>query len=104
MLKKRPAYKNFIKSDLINALSRKHRTTKMLAEMAVETVLSSITKSLKEGRRVEVRGFGTFEIRKYGAYQGRNPQTGKEIYVPPKKLPFFRAGKFKELLKKKSRH
>ena len=99
MAKKASVYKNFTKSDLISVLSKKHKTTKVLAEIAVNTVLSSISKSLQEGNRVEIRGFGTFELRKYGAYQGRNPQTGQKIQVSAKKLPFFKAGKLKEWVK-----
>ena len=101
MAKKTSIYKSFTKSDLINGLSKKHKTTKVLAELAVNTVLDSITKSLQEGNRVEIRGFGTFEMRKYDAYQGRNPQTGQKIQVAAKKLPFFKAGKLKEWLRHK---
>ena len=43
--------------------------------------------------RIEIRGFGSFSVRKYGAYKGRNPKTGKKIAVEPKKLPFFKVGK-----------
>ena len=101
MAKKTPVYKNFTKSDLINALSTKHQTTKVLADLTVNTVLDSIAQSLQEGNRVEIRGFGTFEMRKYDAYQGRNPQTGQKIQVAAKKLPFFKAGKLKEQLRHK---
>ncbi len=99
MVKKTPIYKNFTKSDLVDELSKKHKTTKVLAEISVNTVLDSIAKSLQEDNRVEIRGFGTFEIRKYGAYQGRNPQTGQKIQVSAKRLPFFKPGKLKERIK-----
>ncbi len=90
----------FTKSELINEIARKHRLKKTLAEVAVNSVLESISTTLEQGNRVEVRGFGTFELRKYGSYQGRNPQTGELIRVKSKKLPFFKAGKFKEEINK----
>ena len=99
MTKKNPR-PNFTKSDLITALSEKHKTTKVMATLIVNSVLSSIVNTLKKGNRVEIRGLGTFEVRKYGAYQGRNPQTGEKVQVKPKKLPFFKPGKFKNQLNK----
>ena len=86
---------NFTKSDLIQALSKKHNTTKVMAKTIVNSILDSITNTLKQGNRVEVRGLGTFELRNYDAYQGRNPQTGEKIQVKAKKLPFFKPGKFR---------
>ena len=86
---------NFTKSNLIQELSRKHNTTKAMATIIVNSVLDSITNTLKQGNRVEIRGLGTFELRKYGSYQGRNPQTGEKIHVKAKKLPFFKPGKFR---------
>ena len=49
--------------------------------------------SLKKGERIEIRGFGSFEIRHYKAYEGRNPRTGDPVGVQPKRLPFFKVGK-----------
>ncbi len=86
----------FTKSDLIQTLSEQNKITKVMASLIVNSVLDSITKALKQGNRVEVRHFGTFEIRTYGSYQGRNPQTGEKILVKSKKLPFFKPGKFRE--------
>lgn len=85
----------FTKSDLIQTMSTQNKTTKVMATLIVNSVLDSITKTLKQGNRVEIRHFGSFEIREYGAYQGRNPQTGEKIQVKPKKLPFFKPGKFR---------
>jgi len=102
MIKKVPVYKNFTKSDLVYVLSRKHQTTKVLSSLVVNTVLGSIARSLQKGNRVEIRGFGTFEMRKYEAYRGRNPQSGQEIPVVAKKVPFFKAGKLKERLRYKT--
>ena len=86
---------NFTKSDLIQEVSQKHNTTKVMATLIVNSILDSITNTLKQGNRAEIRGLGTFELREYGAYQGRNPQTGEKIQVKPKKLPFFKPGKFR---------
>ena len=88
--------KDFTKTDLVEHLVQEHRITKVMAELAVQSVLNAITRTLKKGQRVEIRGFGAFEVRKYRAYQGRNPQTGRKIQVKAKKLPFFKPGKFKK--------
>ena len=84
------------KSDLINKVAQEARglsCNQQDAEVAVKAVFASIEGALVEGSRVEVRGFGTFEVRHYGAYQGRNPKTGIQVAVNPKKSPFFKAGK-----------
>jgi integration host factor subunit beta len=52
-----------------------------------------MTKALVKGDRVEIRGFGSIFIKKYGSYRGRNPKTGESVVVKPKRLPFFRCGK-----------
>ncbi len=91
---------SFIKSDLIQELSQKHNTTKSMATLIVDSILDSITNTLKKGNRVEIRGLGTFELREYEAYEGRNPQTGEKIQVKAKKLPFFKPGKFKDQINK----
>ena len=59
------------------------------------SIISSFAKrdSLLEGGRVEIRGFGSFKVKEYGSYAGRNPRTGEKVAVEPKRLPFFRAGK-----------
>jgi integration host factor subunit beta len=69
------------------------------AEEVVETVFDAMSRSLCAGNRIEIRGFGSFTVREYGGYTGRNPKTGEEKSVKPKRLPFFKAGKdFKERL------
>ena len=87
---------DFTKVDLVECLVQKHRITKVMAELAVQSVINSISRTLKKGHRVEIRGFGSFEVRKHRAYQGHNPQTGEKIQVKSKKLPFFKPGKFKK--------
>ena len=81
------------KSELIEELSLKMALHPKKAEMVVNTVFDSIIKSLKESQRVEIRGFGSFMIRDYKPYVGRNPKSGAKIKVRPKSLPFFKTGK-----------
>ena len=81
------------KSDLIAVLSRKENLTEKLAADIVDLVFDGFTNALKNGGRIEIRGFGVFEVREYGAYKGRNPKTGKVVEVKPKKLPFFKVGR-----------
>ncbi len=81
------------KSDLIEALSKSEDLTKTKAEEVVDLVFSGMTNTLVVGDRVEIRGLGSFKVKNYGKYTGRNPKTGKQIKVKPKKLPFFKCGK-----------
>ena len=62
-------------------------------EIIIDTFSLSIQKALFNKRSVEIRGFGSFVVKEYKSYQGRNPKTGEKIEVPPKKLPFFKVGK-----------
>lgn len=82
-----------IKSQLIKMLSLKEDILETKAEAVVNTIFKEFAYALKNGRRVEIRGFGNFIIRDYMGYPGRNPKTGKEIQVAPKKLPYFKVGK-----------
>jgi len=67
------------------------------ADEIVNKVFETMSNALLLGDRIEIRGFGSFEVREYGGYTGRNPKTGEEKAVLPKKLPFFKVGKdFKE--------
>jgi integration host factor subunit beta len=81
------------KSDLIKALAAKENLTETKATEIINLIFKGFTDTLKKGDRIEVRGFGTFVVRKYGAYTGRNPMNGKNVEVRPKKLPFFKVGK-----------
>jgi integration host factor subunit beta len=81
------------KSDLINALSTKENLTDKNAIEIVNLIFNGFTDALKEGGRIEIRGFGSFTVREYGAYTGRNPKTGKRTEVGAKKLPYFKVGK-----------
>jgi len=80
------------KSDLIVALAAKKNLTEKQAMEIVNLIFDGFTNELKNGGRIEIRGFGSFSIRKYKAYKGRNPKTGKTVDVKPKKLPYFKVG------------
>jgi integration host factor subunit beta len=81
------------KSDLISALSVKENMIDKNASKIVNMIFDGFTDILKKGGRIEIRGFGSFSVREYGAYTGRNPKTGKKTKVGAKKLPFFKVGK-----------
>lgn len=81
------------KSNLIASLSKKLDLTEKKAIDVVNLVFKGFTDELKKGGRIEIRGFGSFIVKNYEAYTGRNPKTGTKIKVEPKKLPFFKVGK-----------
>lgn len=81
------------KSELIKALADECSLQSEEATMIVNVFFDSMKQSLVEGDRVEIRGLGSFKLKNYDGYTGRNPKTGKSVAVAPKKLPFFRAGK-----------
>jgi integration host factor subunit beta len=81
------------KSELINVLKEKTAISKKHAEDVMDIFFNNITDTLAKGERVEIRGFGSFKVKQYNTYLGRNPKTGKQITVPSKKLPFFKVGK-----------
>jgi DNA-binding protein HU-beta len=81
------------KAELIASVAEKSELTKKDAERAVAAVLATIEKALVEGDKVQLVGFGTFEIRERAARKGRNPQTGEEIQIAAARVPVFKAGK-----------
>jgi DNA-binding protein HU-beta len=81
------------KSQLISVVAEKSNMTKKDAEVAVNTVIDTIIDTLKEGERVQLVGFGTFEVKTRSARMGRNPKTGESISVPESKHPTFSASK-----------
>ena len=81
------------KSELIDAVASKTNVTKSRAELVVNCIFDSMTTALKNGEGVEIRGFGSFTVRQYKPYNGRNPRTGSPVQVASKKLPFFKVGK-----------
>jgi len=81
------------KSELIEALSKKEGLTEKKAIEVINLLFKGFTEELQKGGRIEIRGFGSFVVRNYNAYTGRNPKTGTNIKVSPKRLPFFKVGK-----------
>lgn len=81
------------KSDLIDALALDQNLPIKTTEAIVATMLDAMTETLVIGGNVEIRGFGSFTVREYKSYDGKNPKTHEIVKVQPKKLPFFKVGK-----------
>ncbi|NOY27545.1 MAG: integration host factor subunit beta [Oligoflexia bacterium] len=81
------------KSELIDALAERRDFSRRTSEHIVNVVFGAMKRSLMERGRIEVRGFGSFKVRQYKGYVGRNPKTGQEISVAPKVLPVFKVSK-----------
>ena len=89
------------KTDIVNKLAEKTRMNQKVAKVVVDTITESIKKAIVSGERVEIRGFGSFSVRQYKPYKGRNPKNGEVVEVPAKKLPYFKVGKeLKEAISK----
>lgn len=87
-----------IKADIINAVSEKARITRVKAVIAVEAVLDAMKESMRRGERIELRGFGVFQVKPRKKGIGRNPRTGREVRIPPGRTIRFKPGKnFKNL-------
>ena len=81
------------KGELIAKIAEESKLTKKAAEAALEAFVNSVEGALKKGEKVQLVGFGTFEVRQRAARKGRNPQTKAEIKIPASKAPVFKAGK-----------
>ncbi len=92
------------KSELIDAMAARANLTKARAELVVNCIFDAMTEALERGEGIEIRGFGSFTVRPYKAYSGRNPRTGEPVPVPAKRLPFFKVGKELKELVNNSRH
>ena len=89
------------KAELVDRVAKKTQLTKKDVSATVEALFETIQEALKAGERVQVIGFGNFEVRHRAARKGRNPQTGKEIKIKASKVPAFKAGKaLKDAVKK----
>lgn len=87
------------KIDIINKVAEDMKLNQKVTKVAVDTIVDTIKQAIVKGERVEIRGFGSFTIRNYKAYKGRNPKTGQLVDVKPKKLPYFKVGKeLKEMI------
>ncbi|MGH9162166.1 MAG: HU family DNA-binding protein [Vicinamibacteraceae bacterium] len=81
------------KADLVEEVSRVSDLTKKHSEIIVDTVVKSVIDALHRGEKIELRGFGSFRLRRREPRRGRNPKTGDRVDVPPKKVPYFKPGK-----------
>lgn len=81
------------KAELVEQVAQSTELTKKNAELIVNTVFDSIVESLRDGEKIELRGFGSFRIRHRGSRIGRNPKTGATVHVPSKRIPYFKPGK-----------
>ena len=81
------------KSELIERVADSAKLTKGRAELVVTTIFDAMVDALRRGDGIEIRGFGSFTVRQYKSYEGRNPRTGDAVHVSPKRLPFFKVGK-----------
>ena len=89
------------KAQLVEALANKTGETKKSAEASLNAFVEVVTDALKKGDKVQLVGFGSFEVRKRANRKGRNPQTGEELKIPASKAPVFKAGKaLKEIVNK----
>ena len=89
-----------IKADIVNKIAREAGITKVKAEQAVESILKAIKGSLGRGERIELRGFGVFEVKPRKRGVGRNPRTGEVVEIPPGRTTRFKPGKELSDLKK----
>ena len=91
------------KADLVEKVANEADMTKKDAEQLVEIIFDSITASLNKGEKIELRGFGSFRLRRREPRKGRNPKTGDKVDVPPKRVPYFKPGKeLKDLINKET--
>ena len=80
------------KSQLIEAVAARAGISRDRAALVVNTVINAMIEAMREERRIEIRNFGNFTVKHYDGYTGRNPRSGDRVPVPPKRLPFFKAG------------
>ncbi len=81
------------KADLVEEVTKLGDLTRRDAEVIVETIFDSVVKALRDGDKIEIRGFGSFRTRQRNARTGRNPKTGDKVDVPAKRVPFFKPSK-----------
>lgn len=81
------------KSSLIEALASKEKLTEKAATDIINLIFQGFIEALKKGDRIEIRGFGSYAVKEYKAYTGRNPKTGSSTDIKPKRLPFFKVGR-----------
>ena len=91
------------KAELVDEVGREATLTRKHSEVIVDAVFSTIVEALQRGDKIELRGFGSFRVRRRGSRTGRNPKTGQGVVVPAKKVPYFKPGKeLKELINREA--
>ena len=81
------------KAELALEVAKRAQVSQKEAKVVVDAVFKEMARALREGERIEIRGFGSSVLRNYGSYMGRNPRTGEPVSVPKKRLPYFKVGK-----------
>jgi len=81
------------KAELVLRVAERAKVTQKVAKVIVDTIFEGMKDSLVKGERIEIRGFGSFVVKNYAGYKGRNPKTGRVVDVSEKRLPFFKVGK-----------
>lgn len=81
------------KLELVKVFAKEANVSKQEASLIVDAFFDRVTDALANGKRVEIRGLCSFFVKEYESYSGRNPKTGEQVIVKPKKLPFFKSGK-----------
>ncbi len=81
------------KAHLVELVAERADVSQKQADEAVRVILEGVVEALRNGEKVELRGFGSFRIRQRGSRIGRNPKTGEKVQVPAKKIPYFKPGK-----------
>lgn len=81
------------KADLVEEVAKVTELTRKDSEVIVDTLFESVIKALRDGDKLEVRGFGSFRVRQRNARVGRNPKTGEKVEVPAKRVPYFKPSK-----------
>lgn len=81
------------KAELVLRVAERAKVTQKVAKVIVDTMFEGMKDSLVKGERIEIRGFGSFMVKNYAGYKGRNPKTGRVVDVSEKRLPFFKVGK-----------
>ena len=82
-----------LRPSLVKLVAKRNKTDLLRAELVIDTIFDCLKEALRRSERVEVRGLGSFHVRSYKGYQGRNPKTGESIQVRPKRVPFFKPSK-----------
>ena len=82
-----------LKSDLIEKVAKKINMNRDIAQLVVNNIFDTMAEALAKGEGIEIRGFGSFNIKHYKGREGRNPKTGEKVTVSPRKKPFFKVGK-----------